>query len=161
MDVERLPMPLFRLDSESIRPVQAPPMPEPYSLYGEQNMSCDNVPTPKKKCTTKSLSDNSMEWETVEDYVIEEPPIEATSVHRTPSATTTHEGESLVNLDFHCSVELGVKHPVAALSPSSSRQISIEEYYTRQAVTSEPDTEMEQTVDDLMRDAGYSDVASD
>ena len=83
--------------------------------------------------------------------------MEVTAVHRTPSATVTSEEEALVNPESHGSVELGVMQPTVGLSQPTS----IEEYRTRQVVTSEPDSEMEQAVHDLMRAAGYSYVATD
>ena len=93
VDAESLPTPVFRAGDEPIRPVLPQrPTPKPYSC--EQNLSCDYVPTPKKRCLTKSLTEDSMEWETVEDFVIEEPPMEATAVRRTPSGRGRGFGKS-------------------------------------------------------------------
>ena len=57
VDDESLPTPWFRAGDEPTRPVPAQwPTPEPYSPSGEQNLSCDYVPTPKKRRSpTKSL----------------------------------------------------------------------------------------------------------
>ena len=101
-------------------------VPEPYIPPGEQDAAvpCEYRPTRKRKCTSKSSSEESGEWDAIdEEFVLEEPPSEVPHTQsRTPSATVTcgessgsHElcGASVipaVHLYYETSVHNGVSH---------------------------------------------------
>ena len=124
--------------------------PEPYIPPREQDAAvpCEYRPTRKRKGTSKSSSDESGEWDAIdEEFVLEEPPNEVPHTQsRTPSATVT----SVSSVGQASSLQ----------STSTTKPVAIMEYRTRQSTPpGSENREIVQAVINLMRATGYGDVA--
>ena len=161
VDVENLPTPVYRSAEEPMMPVPEDTLirvdaPEPYIPPGEQDAAvpCEYRPTRKRKDTSKSSSDESGEWDAMdEEFVLEEPPNEVPHTQsRTPSATVTC-GESADHLS-------SVGQASSLQSTSTAKPVAIMEYRTRQSTPPESENrEIVQAVRNLMRATGYGNVA--